>query len=579
MAIIVAGGGTVMPFPLGLYCYRPMLPFLNRPLLEHQLLGLRSCGVRDVGIALSSESRDSVEKYFGSGEEFGLRLSYAVDPQPRGPAGCLRLFEQFVDSKPFLVVGAMTYFGTCDLDDLVSSHETSGAVMTVGVSSEGRAAAGLNVEVLVTAPDGAIREVRVQRPAGDQQPGQRFAEVYVCSPTVLRSIPAVGFFDIKEQLIPQLVRSGQRVVSHALRGTHACLSSVAAYARIQFDALQSDGPWRSGCMPCADGAWVARGSQISRSARIKGSVLIGPGCSIGSATIIGPAIVGRNCRIGDGAHVQESVLWDHVDVQRGSRVDSSILGSRCRIRLGACVHKRILLMNGRATADSYAFPLSHAAGLAEIALPMRNGGMGLRRATYRCLKRVTDVVLSAGGLILVSPVLMLLAVLIKLDSPGPVLFVQWRCGHKGKTFRMFKFRTMEVGAEDQQARLLSLNSVDGPMFKIFEDPRVTRFGAFLRRGSLDELPQLYNVLKGEMSLVGPRPLVMEEMRCNPSWRDLRLTVKPGITGLWQINGRSATAFSDWIRHDLTYVKNQSFAMDFRILLRTVAFVLTRIGAW
>jgi lipopolysaccharide/colanic/teichoic acid biosynthesis glycosyltransferase len=195
------------------------------------------------------------------------------------------------------------------------------------------------------------------------------------------------------------------------------------------------------------------------------------------------------------------------------------------------------------------------------------------------MKRLMDITISAVAFVITLPVLLIIALAVKLDSTGPVLFRQKRCGKGGYDFKMLKFRTMIKDAESQQQRLAAFKDTDGPMFKLTADPRTTRVGAFLRRTSLDELPQLINVLIGEMSLVGPRPLVMDEMKCSPSWRDIRLRVKPGMTGLWQVSGRSEGHFHDWIRHDIHYVMNQSVWLDFKILLKTIKVVLRKVGAY
>ena len=190
-----------------------------------------------------------------------------------------------------------------------------------------------------------------------------------------------------------------------------------------------------------------------------------------------------------------------------------------------------------------------------------------------------DIVLSAIGIILLFPFFLLIAIAIKIDSPGPVFYIQKRCGIRGKFFGMVKFRTMVANAEKLHRELIPKKETDGPMFKISNDPRVTRLGRKLRNTSIDELPQLFNVLKGEMSLVGPRPLIMDEMKFSPSWRETRLKVKPGITGLWQIQGRSEAPFHDWIRYDVYYVKNQSLWLDIKILFKTIKVVLKKVGAY
>ena len=178
-----------------------------------------------------------------------------------------------------------------------------------------------------------------------------------------------------------------------------------------------------------------------------------------------------------------------------------------------------------------------------------------------------------------SAVFLLVALTIKLTSPGPIFFRQRRCGPHGREFMMVKFRTMVKDAEKMQAELRPLNEVDGPVFKIENDPRSTALGRFLRKYSIDEMPQLWNVLKGEMSLVGPRPLAAREMRFCPAWRDVRLKVRPGITGLWQVSGRSKTSFHDWIRLDIEYVQEQSIFRDFQILFKTLSVVLRALGSF
>ena len=196
------------------------------------------------------------------------------------------------------------------------------------------------------------------------------------------------------------------------------------------------------------------------------------------------------------------------------------------------------------------------------------------------LKSVFDFIVAGLGTLFLLPLLLLIAVLIKLDSPGPVFFVQERFGFNKRRFGMIKFRSMVVDAPARQAALEHLNETGGPTFKIKQDPRVTRIGAFLRRTSLDELPQLFNVLRGEMSLVGPRPLPIRDVeRFSEAWLMRRFSVKPGITGLWQVSGRSDTDFAHAIKLDLRYIDRWSLAMDIKILLRTFQAVLRTRGAY
>jgi exopolysaccharide biosynthesis polyprenyl glycosylphosphotransferase len=193
-------------------------------------------------------------------------------------------------------------------------------------------------------------------------------------------------------------------------------------------------------------------------------------------------------------------------------------------------------------------------------------------------KRLIDVVGAGFALLLFAPLFVATAILIKLDSRGPVFFRQTRVGMNRRQFHAIKFRTMVVNAEQMQPSLERLNEADGPVFKIANDPRVTRFGRWLRKLSIDELPQLFNVLIGEMSLVGPRPLPLRDVgRIAVRWHNRRFSVKPGITCLWQVNSRQPK-FDDWVRSDMEYIDNWSLRLDLKILCKTIPAVLSGQGA-
>ena len=196
-------------------------------------------------------------------------------------------------------------------------------------------------------------------------------------------------------------------------------------------------------------------------------------------------------------------------------------------------------------------------------------------------KRAFDVAISAVALIVLAPFLAILAFLVKLDSRGPFLFVQKRVGLNGRPFHMLKFRTMREGAHDEQASVAHLNaSDDARLFKIPDDPRVTRFGRIVRRWSIDELPQLVNVLTGDMSLVGPRPFFESDLDDYEAHHFRRLAVKPGLTGLWQVSGRSDIVdFEEVVRLDRYYIEHWSFLFDLQIIARTIPAVARRRGAY
>ena len=194
-------------------------------------------------------------------------------------------------------------------------------------------------------------------------------------------------------------------------------------------------------------------------------------------------------------------------------------------------------------------------------------------------KRIMDVAGSAGLLLLLSPLLLIVALAIKVTSPGPVLFKQERLGINKRRFQVLKFRTMVQDAERQLPDLEALNEAEGPVFKLWQDPRMTPIGPFLRRTSIDELPQLINVLKGEMSLVGPRPLpIRDVVRIEEAWQKRRFSVKPGITCLWQVNGRSNVRFQEWVKMDLHYIDEWSLGLDLKILMKTIPAVFRGEGA-
>jgi lipopolysaccharide/colanic/teichoic acid biosynthesis glycosyltransferase len=194
-------------------------------------------------------------------------------------------------------------------------------------------------------------------------------------------------------------------------------------------------------------------------------------------------------------------------------------------------------------------------------------------------KRVFDVGLVSLALPFVLPLMAVIAVAVRLDGAGPIMFRQRRAGQDGRVFHILKFRTMEVGAEARRDQLLARNEVDGPLFKIKNDPRMTRIGRLLRRTSLDELPQLFNVLRGQMSLVGPRPFEVGEDAAITGWARRRLDLTPGITGLWQVSGRNDLSFDEMVKLDYLYVTRWSLWWDVRILAQTIPAVLRRRGAY
>ena len=193
-------------------------------------------------------------------------------------------------------------------------------------------------------------------------------------------------------------------------------------------------------------------------------------------------------------------------------------------------------------------------------------------------KRVFDLLGATLALLLLAPLMGIVALWIKFDSPGPVFFRQQRVGRHGRRFNMLKFRTMVVDAEARKESLAALNEQSGPVFKIKHDPRITPLGRFLRRYSIDELPQFINVLRGDMSIVGPRPPVPSEVARYEAWQRRRLSVLPGITCVWQVSGRNEISFEEWMYLDMRYIDHWSLSEDIKLILKTVPVVVTGRGA-
>lgn len=236
-------------------------------------------------------------------------------------------------------------------------------------------------------------------------------------------------------------------------------------------------------------------------------------------------------------------------------------------------------MKVHVSVDYFELKLSHAR-LGELyGMPLLTFDTTPSMLEHLLVKRLLDAFISGLLLVVLAPFFLLIAVLIKVTSTGAVFFKQERCSLNGRRFTLYKFRTMVTGAESQLKGVLSLNEMDGPVFKITNDPRITGLGRFLRKLSIDELPQLYNVFKGDMSLVGPRPPIPAEVEQYDSWQRRRLSMRPGLTCLWQVNGRSKiTDFNTWARLDLEYIDNWSLWLDVKLLFKTFPAVLFGSGA-
>jgi lipopolysaccharide/colanic/teichoic acid biosynthesis glycosyltransferase len=362
------------------------------------------------------------------------------------------------------------------------------------------------------------------------------------------SVPFSRLADLRREL----VINGAPARDVPMRGAALDLAEERMLLRLNEVAAHKWAQRQSESGP--DAAAPSSSSQVAASARLVGDVVVQDGVIIESeATVVGPAVIGAGSRIGRGAIIVQSV------VAAGSVVPP-----------GAIIRQRLFGNGTAAVEGSRIGPAETAVDALSSALPSLEEEAQPRRL-YPTVKAFAEAVLAALALIVLLPLLLLIAAIIKLESSGPVLYGDPREAKDGKPFRCFKFRTMFVGAEAAQRDLMGANELDGPQFKMDRDPRVTRIGRWLRAVSLDELPQLINVALGQMSLVGPRPSPFRENQTCVPWREARLSVRPGITGLWQVcrHERQHGDFHQWIYYDMQYVLHMSFWVDVKILVATV----------
>lgn len=300
---------------------------------------------------------------------------------------------------------------------------------------------------------------------------------------------------------------------------------------------------------------------ISDSARIVGRVVLGNNVNVGdNAVIVGPVVLADNVKIGSAAVVKTSIIDSDVSIPKGRFIRNRVI-VRTRLK-----HK-LLFQNDNADTgqnNSKAFAVTDT-------FTNNNFRTWPKLSYVGCWKRIADLTATSAVLLLFAPVIPVIAVVIKLSSPGPVFFRHKRQGLHRKEFYCLKFRTMVDGADKIQEKLRFKNQVDGPQFKAEDDPRVTVVGKFLRDTFIDEIPQFINILLGQMSVVGPRPSPKAENSLCPYWCDARLSVRPGITGLWQVQRtrQPGRDFQEWIYYDTEYVRNLSLSLDISICFRTV----------
>ena len=309
--------------------------------------------------------------------------------------------------------------------------------------------------------------------------------------------------------------------------------------------------------------FVGSGHRIHPTARLMGPVVVHGGVSIeAGATVVGPAVIGAGATVGAGSVVAHAVVGSDAVV-----MDDAVVRDRAWFMASSPADCEVPQSRGITFSERLARLCADTNGARATETSQELAGFKASLA----IKRAFDVFVAAAGLLLTSPFLMLAALAVRLESKGPIFYGDRREGIGGLVFSCWKFRTMYTGAHLAQLDLKALDQTDGPHFKVDRDPRVTRVGRVLRALNADEIPQLFNVLRGQMSLVGPRPSPFRENQVCVPWRAARLSVRPGITGFWQVcrHNRAAGDFHQWIEYDLLYVQHLSFALDLKILAATL----------
>jgi len=570
-AVILADGEHELLTPLIKNSSICALPVFNRPIMSHTIQCLSDNGITSVVVVGRKGGGMSVQSMNPDGRRLPVRIEYYEEEVPRGTAGILRDLQEFFEDDDVLVMQCNTFAEFNAVDELIRFHKKRNSDLTIGASEVNNG----SLETVSVGKDGLVDDISIIHASRDRRSSVKPEGIFVVNSKVLSLVEGEGYFDIKEQLFPLMKKASMPVYIHRLDGYIRTIENVDDYYNLHRSRILK-GHVPGGLKEVGANIWVGRDVAISPRSYLLGPAVIGDNCVVRDhAQIVGPVILGEGCVVDEGSIVRESILWEGTKVPARTSLFYCVAAPETDLKEGRSYNNKALVGDMKHGDLNLVPSRDRADGISGVSMARIEA---VKSRAYLMTKRTMDLFLSTIALLILSPLMLAIALVIKLDSPGEVIYCQKRCGKDGREFNMLKFRTMVKDAHKLQKKYMKRKDVDGPVFKLDRDPRITRVGAFLRKTSLDELPQLLNVLKGDMSLVGPRPLVMGEMKYSPSWRDIRLRVKPGVTGLWQVEGRSSPYFHDWIRYDVAYVREQSLTGDLRIMLKTIKVVLKKIGA-
>jgi lipopolysaccharide/colanic/teichoic acid biosynthesis glycosyltransferase/carbonic anhydrase/acetyltransferase-like protein (isoleucine patch superfamily) len=503
----------------------------------------------------------------------GIRTA-ASSPKSISPYnGQLRIEENLLpvappDSQPLFLIVNGHQFPLCDLRQAMEVHRNSNCDATFVDLCEPKVK--WYDENLLVERDGWVQ--RVNRVYGADRPAQRiplerdWPALMVISAMALQKLTNLSLPHRLNQWPLVMLRAGMRINGAGIVGKCFDLHEREQIHELADAILRHRPHWliESGNLTERQPkVWVGRGVKVPRNAELIGPLAIGDEVEIGEdAVVVGPTVIGPRSRISPGVVVRRGFVPPDTEVGSGSIGLANVIQS--------ANHSTVALMPPRMALER---PIRLAKVIEAAGRPRPLSDF--RHQVYYFTKRSMDIIGSMLFLAFTLPFYVFFAIAIKINSPGPVFYAHLRQGRGGKNFKCWKFRTMVTNADEIKAKLLAQNEVDGPQFKIKRDPRIFWFGSWLRRLNMDEWPQFFNVLVGDMSLVGPRPSPDRENQMCPAWREARLSVRPGITGLWQVSRKREveTDFQEWIYYDVQYVKKQSIWLDVKILFKTIRVML------
>ena len=530
----------------GAFDLRPRSEFLGRPYLARVAEEYRRIGARNVVWAGAS----------------GANTNVLV--RPTGPCGLTdhrMLTEDMFGRYETAVIADFRLWPDAAMRKAIRQHRKAASTLSTLVDT---APSSTYEEVLERSPSDSGYAVRRSYGTGAALRAERTLAL-LARPKSLSVVWTHLLGDLATGNLDHLGELASRS-QLKLEGKGCLIDSPERYLQRVQQLLVGMGAPSRGAKAIGEGVWAMPGASVAPGCEVRGPVFLGRNCRVSTGSrIVGPTALGESVEVGKGCFVGSSVVLRGARLPRESHVWCSVVGSRAKLEVGqhlslAWAHQ------GGVTAYT---PEEQEGGFESVVVPSRSA---LRKWNWRlssALKRMVDIAGALVGLAVTVPFYPVIALAIKIESHGPVFFAHRRQTRGGKEFGCLKFRSMVDKAHALQSELK--NEVDGPQFHIEKDPRLTRVGNFLRKTNLDEVPQFWNVLLGHMSLVGPRPSPDSENQCCPAWREARLSVRAGLTGLWQVErgARSTGDFQEWIHWDTKYANEASLRMDLKVIWKTL----------